>query len=595
MGIPTFFRSILQKNRNLIRGAVMGGEGFDYFFIDFNSLVYNTWNKIHRSIAADQDEAVIHQRLIDSTVETVLHLVNDVVCPSRYVFISMDGVAPRAKMVQQRSRRYKSVQFKEVMKAKRGELGIVNPVEWDPSPNICPGTVFMEKMGIAMRAAMKANRFQCQVLLSDVGCPGEGEHKFLKRIRMIHADPSNKDSSVVVYSPDGDMISLSLLTHKSRIHIMRIPDKDSPHESRFHKIFEFIYCDLDALRVDFFHQLTVTYRGQDVDELRILNDYNFLLFMVGNDFVPSLPFLKIRSGGLDLLINIYNRLRPELRDYLIEYDPLQDAPPRIHPVFFERLIVELSKAENKEMQQETEERLRHMTGNLTGRLRKMEDGMTPFQVFESRYQHMSFFNPNHPEAHRYAHLATLIDYRRPKHEWKAKYYSYFLDIDTSDMTAYNEARTQIVVNYLESLVFTLRYYLQGCPSYDWHYRYRVSPIPSDIFSVLSKYRFDINRITFQASAPFSPMEQLCFILPPQMSFLLPLPLRDILTDTSSYPTDFEVDALAGSKYIYSEAILPELDTQPLKTKIAARIPLLTSSEQKRNITSTKLVFLKKKN
>jgi 5'-3' exonuclease len=80
-----------------------------------------------------------------------------------------------------------------------------------------------------------------------------------------------------------------------------------------------------------------------------------------------------------------------------------------------------------------------------------------------------------------------------------------------------------------------------------------------------------------------------------MSFLLPEPLRDILRDDKqSYPTDFEVDALAGSKYIYSEAILQELDTQSLKTKIAARIPLLTPSEQKRNITSTKLVFLKKK-
>uniref|UniRef100_A0A6C0K7D9 Xrn1 N-terminal domain-containing protein n=1 Tax=viral metagenome TaxID=1070528 RepID=A0A6C0K7D9_9ZZZZ len=595
MGIPTFFRSILQKNRRLIRGAVQGGEEFDYFFIDFNSLVYNTWNKIQRSLSSsDQDETIIHDRLIEATVEKVLYMVNEIVCPAHYVFISMDGVAPRAKMVQQRSRRYKSVQLKEVMRAKRAELDMANPIEWDPSPNICPGTVFMEKMGLALRVAMKANRFHSQVLLSDVGCPGEGEHKFLKRIRMIHADPQTRDASVVVYSPDGDMISLSLLTHKSQIHIMRIPDKESLHESRFCKDFEFIYCDLDALRKDFFNQLTVTYRGEDIDELRILNDYNFLLFMVGNDFVPSLPFLKIRSGGLDLLIGIYNRLRPEIREYLIDYDPLSPATPRIHPVFFERLIVELSKTENREMQQETEERIRHMGGNLSGKTRKMEEGMTPFQVFESRYQHMCFFSPHHPEAHRYAHLATLIDYRRPKHEWKAKYYEYFLGIDAQNMTAYNEGRTQIVVNYLESLVFTLRYYLQGCPSYDWHYRYRVSPLPSDIFSVLSRFRYDINNIVFPASQPFSPMEQLCFILPPQMSFLLPLPLREILSDRESYPTEFEVDALAGSKYIYSEAILPELDTEALKAKIRARISLLNANEQKRNLSSTRLVYLKKK-
>lgn len=595
MGIPTFFRSILQKNRSLIRGASAGGENFDYFFIDFNSLIYNTWNKIHKNIASYHDEAMIHQLLIQATVETVVHMVNDIVCPSHYVFISMDGVAPRAKMVQQRSRRYKSVQFKEVLKRKREELGIENPIEWDPSPNICPGTVFMEKMGVAMRAAMKANQFDCQVLLSDVSCPGEGEHKFLKRIRMIHSDPLTRDTSVVVYSPDGDMISLSLLTHKSRVHIMRMPDKESLHESRFcNEGFEFIYCDLDALRKDFFQQLTVAYQGETIDELRILNDYNFLLFMVGNDFVPSLPFLKIRSGGLDILIGIYNRLRPEIRDYLVDYNPLHKTAPKIHPVFFEKLIVELSKTENRGMQQETDEIRRHMEGNLSGRTRKMEEGKTPFEIFETRYQHLCFFSPHHPEASKYAHFATLIDYRLPKHEWKVKYYNHFLGIDGQNTTLYNKARTEMVINYLESLVFTLRYYLQGCPSYDWYYRYRVSPLPSDIFHILSRFGFDMNKITFTSSKPFSPMEQLCFILPPQMSSLLPSCLQDILTNRKYYPLEFDVDALAGGKYIYSEAILPELDTEILKASIHSRIPLLTATEQKRNSTSTRLVYLKKK-
>lgn len=80
--------------------------------------------------------------------------------------------------------------------------------------------------------------------------------------------------------------------------------------------------------------MTETYQTDKIDDLRILNDYNFLLFMVGNDFVPSLPFLKIRSGGLDLLIKIYNQVRPQIQDYLIDYDPMTQKIPKIHKEFF---------------------------------------------------------------------------------------------------------------------------------------------------------------------------------------------------------------------------------------------------------------------
>jgi len=47
MGIPTFFRSIIQNNKAVIQGAVPDGV-VDYLFIYFNSLVYNTWYRIHK-------------------------------------------------------------------------------------------------------------------------------------------------------------------------------------------------------------------------------------------------------------------------------------------------------------------------------------------------------------------------------------------------------------------------------------------------------------------------------------------------------------------------------------------------------------------
>ena len=96
------------------------------------------------------------------------------------------------------------------------------------------------------------------------------------------------------------------------------------------KMFVF---DINLLR----QNLLSVFPGED--EVNIVLDFNFLLAMVGNDFVPSLPFLKIKNRGSYTFEELYTNTKSKHPGYgyLIEKETF-----RINLAFFKDIVRRLS-------------------------------------------------------------------------------------------------------------------------------------------------------------------------------------------------------------------------------------------------------------
>ncbi len=607
MGIPSFFKELVKTHKDTYYGMTPGKQICDYLFLDYNGIVYKVHDALRKAKKIDTslNKASMENLIIDEVVKYTQHIVNDVVQPRKLLFFSLDGPAPRMKMVQQRSRRYKGFQFKEWSTAQKIKYQMPVEASWDPSANISPGTEFMEKLANKLLDVGKRKGFsgtstttsKLQVLISNSNVPGEGEHKFMPIIRNMRKNKSEADSPIYIYGGDADLIVLAMSTHKNKITVFREVAGEQELAGKLDN-YEFVGLDIDKCRAAFHGVLTKNYAKPDIQEIRVMNDYNFLTYLAGNDFIISLPFFKIRRGGLDRVIAIYNTLRPKY-DYLIDYHPDAEQPePKIDHAFFCEIIEQCALQEQSllELQQKNVEKL--LRGGRNARYDgEKEAGKTPYQIDEMRYQHWEICSPGNPLYEEYKDEFKKINYRQSAEVWKEEYYRYFAGVSYENREEFDRVVEDMCVNYLESLIFTMRYYFVGCPSWRWHYRYRVSPFPSDILRILTSKITNINDIAFPKDVPYSPFQQLLLILPPQMSEILPKALRPIMNDPMKgcvhyYPEKFRIDAVDGMKYVYSEAILPEIDDEVIMKAYHEVEDGLTESEKTRNTIRTLAQLIK---
>ena len=136
MGIPAYFSYIIKNYPNILK-KFKDGFDVDNLFLDSNSIIYDAMRTIEYSGKNDEYE----RKLINAVCKQIEIYIQQIK-PTNLVYISFDGVAPVAKMNQQKNRRYKSWYINEYDKTEK--------INWD-STAITPGTDFMNKLNLQIK------------------------------------------------------------------------------------------------------------------------------------------------------------------------------------------------------------------------------------------------------------------------------------------------------------------------------------------------------------------------------------------------------------------------------------------------------------
>ncbi|KAG9014015.1 hypothetical protein FRB94_000212 [Tulasnella sp. JGI-2019a] len=329
MGVPKFFRWLSERyplTSQLIEENKI--PEFDNLYLDFNSIIHNC------SHPNDEDA---HFRLTEAQIFTAIfayvdHLFGKIK-PKKIFFMAVDGVAPRAKMNQQRSRRFRTAkEARETReKAIRNNEKLPDAKAFD-SNCITPGTPFMARLSkqlqyfVNKKISEDADWRNIQVILSGHDVPGEGEHKIMEFIRLSKAQPDyNPNVRHCLYGLDADLIMLGLLSHDPHFCLLREEVKFGPARKKSNSGLDaqsFFLLHLSLMReyLDLeFHSLAAA-DGLPFDYSleRIIDDFILLAIFVGNDFLPHLPDFHINENALERLFEIYKKILPSAGGYLVK-------------------------------------------------------------------------------------------------------------------------------------------------------------------------------------------------------------------------------------------------------------------------------------
>ena len=481
---------------------------------------------------------------MEARLDKVLLMAN----ASHSVLIAVDGVAPRAKVNQQRERRYKSVAMAEQCDAVREREDLPGRAAdaWD-SNMITPGTAYMRDLGAFLHDwAARQTVVACTVTVSGPDEHGEGEHKLLKQIRARReAEPH---AYHVVYGKDADLVILGLATGVEHFAVLR--------EDQF-KDDVMCLLNVDVIR-ELLPALGKRIKDFDVPDAGIHpDDLVVLSLLVGNDFIPRPPASLVQTGGLTFLCKVLMGVTAKSGERLVR-EKDEHGVPIVNADVLRQVMLIMSNNEDQAL----------------GRAHGQKLAAARRQIEKPRQPPRRPRNADDaPAVAKY--VSDTVDFEARaspppdpvelgKEGWRERYYATFFN---SGRDIPDAARA-----FYDGMCWILRYYYSGCASWDWFYPYHVAPPAADLHLYYEYVHRD-----FELGMPMDPQVQLMLVLPPTSAArgIEDQRLRSLVCDRDSplahyFPTTIEL-TMAGAHAAYAAiALLPWVDMDEVMQHVEQR-------------------------
>ncbi|XP_057463271.1 5'-3' exoribonuclease 3-like isoform X1 [Actinidia eriantha] len=601
MGIPAFYRWLVDKYPlavvdvkeeeapTVVNGVSVpvdasrpnpNGFEFDNLYLDMNGIIHPCFHPEDFPAPNTYDEVF---KAVFKSIDRIFSLIR----PRKLLYLAIDGVAPRAKMNQQRARRFRAAK----------EAADEEQTDMLDSNVITPGTEFMALLSSALQfyLHLRMNTYPgwrgVKVILSDASVPGEGEHKIMAYIRLQRNLPGfDPNTRHCLYGLDADLIMLALATHEIHFSILREDGSKhtndrSPINNRQNKRrklkqgdvygnnledhimrqkFQFLHVWI--LRDYLVHDLKIPDPTVKADLERLIDDLVFMCMFVGNDFLPHVPSLEISEGAIDLLMAVYKKEFVRMGGYLT--NSFEVNLERV-----EHFVRGVGSHENvifrKRSQVQKERGIRFGGPSSNSGVKKIRGSIN----------HVTdVANP------------VTDQVKLGEVGWKERFYADKFEAKTNDER--ERIRRDSVLKYIEGICWAMHYYYQGVCSWQWFYPYHYAPFASDI------YGLNQLEIHFILGKPFKPFDQLMGVLPAASAHALPSFYRELMTDSSSpisdfYPSDFEID-LNGKRFSWQGVCkLPFIEESRLLSETAKVEHTLTDEEKRRNSLGMDMLFVHK--
>ena len=523
MGIPSYFSHIIRNYSNIIRSLKYfqnGSVNIEHLFMDCNSIVYD----IVRSIEFTGDKGVFEDLVIESIIEKIKMYI-DYIQPTKSIFIAFDGVAPFAKMEQQRTRRHKTLFMNNIDFDNKPD----KVKTWDTSA-ITPGTDFMDKLSQRLNYAFSYtnNIYGVDEINVSASCePGEGEHKLFDYLRKNDLSLDN----IALYGLDSDLIMLSIfhINQCKNIYIFReapefvknmlpigtVTDNNEPY-----------FLDIELLSSSIIEDMHCC----DRDIYRVY-DYVFLCFLLGNDFLPHFPAMNIRTHGISVLLDVYTKTVGNVPNNFIITSNFT-----INWKNLRKVLTNIAKDETKYLLEEYSKRKR----------------FDSYKYPESTREEKERLFQNVPTIYR-----SQETYISPENEfWESRYYKTLFKQEPND-----DFLKTVSINYIEGLEWVFKYYTTGCISWRWKYDYIYPPLFKDLIKFIPHFEMDF--VKPDSLGPFHPYTQLSYVLPLDNHFLLPDKISKFLkyNYNDCYASDYKFEWAFCRYFWESHPVLPDI---PLK-------------------------------